>query len=550
MSKHYLLIVLLCIVAFSAKAQDPRFFVSCPIDSSSEFELTLWANLEKGKLTERLEINRILRAPFNPSADSCSRPYLVEYDIASQRFKIITQIIDSIYKTEVANYTWCTHDSILQYLNLDKVKRFHVIYSDYSYYDSSYTKPIDLSQLRSLKHLELPQLEQFGIRFWDHTQPAYVHLSEWPPYASIKNSTTPKELNIYVNSFEKDDLLRDLQAIQGVNTADIQTYSFKANGDFQSTSTRDIHELLKFPDLSILDHYDSGFHHELFNAPSFMGFTQEAIYSMNTAERFLFTNHLPDSGLFFCNYVDSLIYNKLPEINTMNGKLVVLASDLWTFDWDYDPYDLGRYPVKAGKYFNWVHPTDTIVYGELSNGQQVGEWHYFHDDNSTQYATVCTHHSIEKITFPESGAWTYYYPNGSSAVRGNFKHGKKTGTWLFYAPNGMLEEREHYKNDELRGLVTLSGTQPYQENVRTFYSRNKAVIYAAKRPNSNVHYFSAYKNGLPYIYVNGDKELQYYKHGELNKSFSYESKGYQRKVKHLLRKMYPELKRKEVKEMV
>jgi antitoxin component YwqK of YwqJK toxin-antitoxin module len=53
------------------------------------------------------------------------------------------------------------------------------------------------------------------------------------------------------------------------------------------------------------------------------------------------------------------------------------------------------------------------------------------------------------------GTWTWYFPNGSTQLTGEFVQGEREGLWKRYDSIGNLVTESMYKDNQLNGLFTV-----------------------------------------------------------------------------------------------
>ncbi|MBI3134299.1 MAG: hypothetical protein HYZ14_06435 [Bacteroidetes bacterium] len=83
--------------------------------------------------------------------------------------------------------------------------------------------------------------------------------------------------------------------------------------------------------------------------------------------------------------------------------------------------------------------------GYMLCDQKMGEWKEYHENGAakTSYRTD-KNGSIE-------GVYTEYHANGTKAVQGEYRYGKKTGLWTEYYDNGEINAQGYYYDGKKSG---------------------------------------------------------------------------------------------------
>jgi len=555
MKTHLLLCILF--LSFIVRSQDPRIFDYCPIDEQTDLtiKMTIHNNYRDYKRSTFTSFTVVKNMPeyYWNEYDVCLGEYALKFDESSGKFIIFTVVQDSIRWFGGDKEICYTHDSIIEVLNLDKVKRFEVLYSAYNEHPlekMNYT----LGNEPWLKHLQFDSLQSLLIETYGGEAPVKLNLTHWGNFKSIKNSGTLERVKVS-GSFYDRDLVGDFQRIKSIKQPDFSLYKHAVKGKRVRIDLNEppVSEYAKFEKLEKLNAHSDLFNHQLTTLKHFKGFEHvQMLWYQNSAEQLFFEKHLLGGGLYYIPYVDSLIYTKYPKFNDSTGRITLLAEDLFEFkaveNGDYRP---DAFLQRLDENMVKLEHGDTIVYGELQNGKQVGKWCYFQNVHSETEKTTYNHEVYEKISFPANGEWNYYYPSGQLAIEGKFKNGKKNGEWVFYTKEGAIEEVEHYKKDLPRGLFISRRKSQWMgdENSRTYYTRNGVIWTSKGQFRRSFGFYFDYGRHQMQGNTNGDLEIKYYDKTYL--TIGYYTPQYKRYVyKHCLKYLYPELKKSEVWEEV
>jgi hypothetical protein len=203
---------------------------------------------------------------------------------------------------------------------------------------------------------------------------------------------------------------------------------------------------------------------------------------------------------------------------------------------------------------NSVELNPIVASGKVRKGKPVGEWTYnkidpylydFIQHHSSRYlvsqralfqqnndifhnkfmsdTVVHYYYDYSKkgpLNFPENGQWAYFYPDGSIAIRGNFKDFKKDGAWKFYMPNGRLLSIQTFEDDLPNGALIIYG---YEDNFVQFrYISENHIQYSFNgyltsmsfngRSGALSHYYTVSYDGI-IEEMEFDKIINTYKKG-------------------------------------
>lgn len=76
--------------------------------------------------------------------------------------------------------------------------------------------------------------------------------------------------------------------------------------------------------------------------------------------------------------------------------------------------------------------------GQISNGEQVGQWTYY-DDSGQKRAFGAYKNDAQ------DGPWVYYHPNGNKEHEGTFQNEKRTGIWRYWHANGAPKAQGYFE---------------------------------------------------------------------------------------------------------
>ena len=130
-----------------------------------------------------------------------------------------------------------------------------------------------------------------------------------------------------------------------------------------------------------------------------------------------------------------------------------------------------------------------LVKGKIENGKPVGSW-FVRENMNAPFVILNFDEDYVKPVFPQDGSWSFNYPNGQTAIKGDFKAGKKTDKWYFYDFDGKLLMVKSFKEDLLNGL-----SQYYSVD-----GKRELQLYL----HSNGDFVSCLRT---YSYINGERIL-------------------------------------------
>jgi hypothetical protein len=128
------------------------------------------------------------------------------------------------------------------------------------------------------------------------------------------------------------------------------------------------------------------------------------------------------------------------------GKVYITGNDIFKNDKNKE-WENGDKQWMRLDLLGYPHDYDTIASGMIVDGEIAGIWKY--QIGSYHYYD---HSPRSKIQFPYNGNWQYHYYNGTVAIEGKFKDGKKSGTWRFYDLNGEITTIKTFKKDKPYGM--------------------------------------------------------------------------------------------------
>ncbi|MCX6180414.1 MAG: hypothetical protein NT150_00610 [Bacteroidetes bacterium] len=144
------------------------------------------------------------------------------------------------------------------------------------------------------------------------------------------------------------------------------------------------------------------------------------------------------------------------------------------------------YPKEiAGKYF---------LYGEgkYLNSAKIGQWTYWSINYNTHQKYL-----LKKMNFENEmaeGKVTYYYPNGSRVMEGNFVSGRFEGLVCKYYPTGEKYADINYKNGQRSGTQTLFYRNGVIKQTREYIDEIENGYYKAYYPTGIIKEQCSYKN--------------------------------------------------------
>lgn len=291
---------------------------------------------------------------------------------------------------------------------------------------------LDLSKLKiqdaaGLSHIESIQIIQYS------NVTVHVNFPRWKIYKSSNAQMSLHSLKLNLGYMDKN-MLKDIQnfknlkeleipepmSIELKNFPQLESAIFSGPLYFFSNQLASLQHLRYYGESINVMRYDNG------------------SYSLY-AERNFFMNEL-DSNLTNhpVFYIDSVIRSNVPSMLEGTGKVYITGSDIDRNA--QNPHWIRR------DLADYSYDTDTIASGMVIDGRMTGIWRY--QDNPYYY----DHSPRSKIQFPDNGNWRYHYYNGTVAIEGSFKKGKKSGTWKFYDLNGEITMIKTFRKDKPYGI--------------------------------------------------------------------------------------------------
>ncbi len=90
--------------------------------------------------------------------------------------------------------------------------------------------------------------------------------------------------------------------------------------------------------------------------------------------------------------------------------------------------------------------------GYYENGNKIGVWTWYYES-----VDDIRNKSIEgkfDREGHETGAWTFWFPNGKVAEKGSFVNGRRSGLWVEYWENGKVKAEGYYQEGREIGIWT------------------------------------------------------------------------------------------------
>ncbi len=203
--------------------------------------------------------------------------------------------------------------------------------------------------------------------------------------------------------------------------------------------------------------------------------------------------------------------------------------------------------ILQGTYTEYYFSGGVKVKGEYANGNPVGSWDYFYENQKKKIALVFKDSIVQyKTSYFEDGSlksvgwlkngiqdssWIFYYEKGIKKSEGSFKNGQKEGAWSYFSEDGrnkasgfFIEGKGTYREYFDNGVVKSEGTinKEWSEGVWKYYypsgqlkavgleiagSRNGAWVFYHE--NGTISSQGEYLNGKEvgewnYFYENGN----------------------------------------------
>jgi len=506
MPRLRLILLLIQLVPFFCFSQ--RIPEYCPFNPNQPLEITYNVQLNGNTVVlESLSLVPYLPSSINHQEDNSCNPYSLRYSNAANSFQVyaIIRDIDVTY-----------HDSILATLDEHQIHGLKIeIVGDGAL--------MDLSKLDMLKHLQLTNLESIEIRSYS-SAPFLVHLSNWPNYATLRNSNTLSSVKIH-SGYEDDNLVENLSVFKKLKFLEIPEIV-----NYQLTGFIDLETILTLDPTYF-------FSNNLAKLPALKQYNNASLFRAKmVAEKSFFLNNLALSEFHPVVYIDHLIQasGKLNQ----DGKVIILAKDIH----ERDTNSSGLRHIILW----YPEPDDTIAVGNIVNGAISGVWSYYLPDE-----IYYDHEKRTGIEFPADGSWSYYFANGQLAIDGNFRGGKKNGQWKFYRPTGELASIKTFKDDLPSGLFLDYDLDPSLfegAEVRKYFVNGLYKTYSKQsgRPYGIFATYGGSQTGTFY-YSNDNGNLVKSRNGKPVKEVLRDSKKYNRLLyKHYLKYLYPDVKKKDI----
>jgi antitoxin component YwqK of YwqJK toxin-antitoxin module len=123
----------------------------------------------------------------------------------------------------------------------------------------------------------------------------------------------------------------------------------------------------------------------------------------------------------------------------------------------YKEYDRNESVITTGEYFDdamigeWISDIgDLKITGAYDYNVKTGEWKQFYNENNKK-AFVGSY-----VSGDASGTHTWYYPNGTVKLIGEYRTGKKHKDWKSYSEDGTLFMTYTYRNGI---IIKIDGTK-------------------------------------------------------------------------------------------
>jgi antitoxin component YwqK of YwqJK toxin-antitoxin module len=393
---------------------------------------------------------------------------------------------------------------------------------------------LNLNDFDFTKTLRLPNLEKLKLKLKMNSGPIKFNFNKWVMYQDIIKSQSLKEIYVddYIlnkNWFDAFLVFKNLRKIK------IQDYLSDELKELPNL------EVLNFPFMYNFFCHSIAYVSDLAEMPSLANKPRGSdIYPQVT----FFANSLSPEIKGHPYYeINKCLQHKLSANPSFSGTITLTGVEVY----EKNLPDIGGY----GRY---NYP---VAYGEVKNGEPIGVWQFkipSLEFLGPQWFYYNYNDTLNTLP-PKEGRWNYYYPDGKTAITGNFKNGIKHGEWKFYNPDETLNQIKHFEKGYPKGLfIDFLNPRSSIETVekRSYYFNSRISIYGFITENQ-IH-IGCYNNycdcsscperfqGKVYI-LDRFGELKQWQNGKPIETVSKYSRKYKRIIDNkYLKKLYPDKK--------
>lgn len=511
--KKVLSFIIICILASSIFGQPNTS--SCHVDTSQSFSI-------------------LFNISFNEdgSLSNYFGTYLAYYDDVTHQTKPVEDSYDCAYFDSEWKGKYFSAADSCYIIQPHKIKAIEISAQGHYKGEICYKKEFNLFPFEALNWLNDSPIESISISLTNLIN-VNIGLSRWPVYKQMINNN--KLISFKVEGSYLDENL-------------IQLLSVFKNLEYLSLPEYLDSELLTFPNLKSVyslnpAHFFSVNLVNLNNLKNFGENSDKLSVQMNTTLELQF--FLQEAEAVYSSihkypavhpikYVDSIILSSIPELVNKNGISLITCKMLPNYCFESDS-------------------SDTIAFGNINNGRQIGTWQYSPRfdyqvmDGFHNHFFEYDHDRVKRsVAIPYSGKWIYRYSDSTIAIEGNFLNGKKTGDWVFYNKDGSIFCVKKFNNDVPNGLFVNYSNDPFWPSskiIRTYYFTPKEYIRVVESNSGESYFFESpiVSKKRPYI-INQNGSLSKYHFGKGTTSeISINSKKYNRILyKYYLKYLFPE----------
>ena len=167
------------------------------------------------------------------------------------------------------------------------------------------------------------------------------------------------------------------------------------------------------------------------------------------------------------------------------------------------------------------------VQGSYRNGKRHGEWIWRHTDGTLAEREML-------IDGLRVGEVVRFHENGTKAAEGNYENGKRAGDWCEWHANGKVAAAEHYVDGKREGRVEYlhaNGTA----SQRGSYAADLAVgrwetFHTSGRPAFDGDYLEGARDGVWVVWADWGKVIRedVYDHGKRTNTIDWSSRRHPR----------------------